>query len=214
MNIDEFFRSFDRDESFRYQEYWEKITPRNHADRFKRWVFALCSIRSTWQQNVKSYQALTRDLSWVFDRSYLDEILARQAMGLSKVRSRALWELAHEFWSDPGRYEKTPILTWAELRDEYTDRLFGIGITKTSFAIELMYPVEAEAVCLDVHMLRGFGVDSSHIGPTEYAFWERVWLDKCERAGVASPIARHMYWDKLHGQPNTRYWSHVFEGGG
>lgn len=213
MNAAEFFAQFDREESFRYQQYWEGLAPRNHSERFKRWVFALCSIRATWQQNVKSYQALTRDLSWVFDFSHLEAIVRQQSMGLHKVRTRALWELSREFFHDAGRYEKSPIMTWAELRNEYAGRLFGIGLAKTSFAIELMYPVEAEVACLDVHILRGLGADVATPSPTEYAFWERVWLDKCARAGVPSPIARHMYWDKLHGKADTRYWSHCLEGG-
>jgi len=32
--------------------------------------------------------------------------------------------------------------------------LTGIGLAKTSFALELCYPNTVEVVCLDVHMLR------------------------------------------------------------
>lgn len=212
LSCRDFFAQVKPEEAFQYQEYWESLIPRNNAERFKRCVFALCSIRATWQQNVAGYQALTKDLSWVFDRSLLETTIAGSKLGLEKSRTRALWELATAFWVDDTLFHKRNEESWAEFRNRLTARLFGLGLAKTSFSIEMMYPVESEVVCLDSHMLRGLGSSTKTPTALEYSFYERLWLDGCERAGIPPPIARHMYWDKLHGQPNTRYWSHCLEG--
>ena len=55
-------------------DYWEGIKVKNDVDYFKRWVFAFCSIHTTWENNVKGYNILTQDLSWTLSKNRLLEM--------------------------------------------------------------------------------------------------------------------------------------------
>ena len=55
---DSFVASLDKDEVAKYTEYWQSIQPKNHADYFRRWLFSLMSVHTTWESNVRGYNFL------------------------------------------------------------------------------------------------------------------------------------------------------------
>ena len=95
--------------------------------------------------------------------------------------------------------------------------MWGIGLAKTSFALELCYPEKCQAVCLDVHMLRllgmneqGYKKDNSK-DVAEYEQGERKWHYRAEKMKAPNYIARCIYWDVKQGYKNSRYWSSCLE---
>lgn len=211
MLIDDFVKILDKDRAMKYKEYWMSIKPENDADKFKRWVFALCSIRTTWKQNVIGYQALTKDLNWMLDHSLLESTIKSTKIGLTKIRTRSLWEISRHYINNPSLFSRTNE-SWAAHRDRLSAELFGIGKAKTAFALEMIYPEEVEVACLDTHILKSLGWSKRGTpSDSEYNKLESQWLDKCKSLDLPSAIVRHMYWDKLHNQSDTRYWSHCLE---
>ena len=51
---DDFFRTFPREKVQSYKEYWESVRPQNHGDIFRRYLFAYCSVHTSWQGNMKN----------------------------------------------------------------------------------------------------------------------------------------------------------------
>jgi len=40
---------------------------------------------------------------------------------------------------------------------------------------------------------------------------EKHWVETCKARNIPQFMARNIYWDKVQEQPNSRYWSSVFE---
>ncbi len=40
---------------------------------------------------------------------------------------------------------------------------------------------------------------------------EQKWLDKCDEYNVGFGVLREMYWNKVQGKRNSRYWSYCLE---
>lgn len=212
QNLAHFISNLDPQRVSNYLSYWETIRPRTHADVFRRWIFAFVSIRTSWQQNVLGYQALTKDLDWIFDKDELDRRIRSTGLGLHDRRARALWELSRLYLEEPKQFLKGDEESWEDFRNRLVDKLYGIGRAKVAFALEMVYPGEAEVVCLDTHILRAMGWTESNVpGKTAYQNLEHLWLLMCKGAGYPSPMVRHIYWDKVQGKKNTRYWSRCLE---
>lgn len=193
-------------------QYWDGIKVKNDFDYFKRWVFAFASIHTTWENNVKGYKFLTNDLSWTVSKDRLKQMLDESRLGLNSMRFKALWEFTQKFRSNPKQFYKKKNETWVELRDRLAENLFGIGQAKVSFALNLAWPVEAKVCCLDVHLLRFLGWEKKEVPPLKkYKEMEQKWLDKCDEYNVGYNVARELYWNKIQGKRNSRYWSYCLE---
>lgn len=211
MSLDNFFSTIDYEKAKSYQVYWNSIKPKDNSESFKRWLFALCSIRTTWKQNVRGYQALSKDLSWMLDPAVLQKTVENTKIGLTKVRVKALWGISRHYINDQDIFIKNNE-SWPTYRDRLATRLYGIGKAKTAFAIEMLYPLEAEVSCLDIHMLKALSWNkTSQPSNKDYDLLEQDWISRCKAVNVPSPIARHMYWDTLHKQKDSRYWSFCLE---
>jgi hypothetical protein len=82
-----------------------------------------------------------------------------------------------------------------------------------SFALELAFPLEAEVLCLDVHMLRLYGVkDPQKLRVGQYERLEADWIARSRAVELPSYIIKQIHWDAVQGRPDSRYWSHVLEG--
>ena len=163
-------------------DYWEGIKAKNDVDYFKRWIFAFCSIHTTWENNVKGYEYLTNDMSWTISKDRLLEMINQSSLGLTTMRYKALWDFARKFRANPQQFYKKRNETWQECRNRLAKETYGIGLAKTSFVLNLSFPVEASVCCLDVHLLRFLGWDKKE-SPSlvKYEEMEQKWLDKCDR---------------------------------
>jgi hypothetical protein len=108
--------------------------------------------------------------------------------------------------------EKALNESWSEFRNRIEKNIKGLGLAKSSFAIEMIYPSEAEVVCLDTHLFKAYGLDQvKH--RKKYDLLENHWVKNSVKKDLPSYIARCIYWDRKQEKTDSRYWSHVLEEG-
>lgn len=199
----EFFARLPRSRVPLYRRYWERVTPLTRADELRRWLFAYCSIHTNWQGNVRGYLAVK---DWTGDHSDLLARLTASRVGLQNMRARFIMLFRDLFYSQPALFE-------GEQRDEIAEKAKGLGLAKTSFALNMIRPLESRVICLDVHMLRLYGEENLNYktksGVKAYRRIERDWVQRC--GDVPPYLAHAIYWDRVHKQVTSRYWSRVLE---
>ena len=195
-------------------DYWNSLTIDSHAECFKRWVFAIMSVHTTWESNVRGYEYATRDMSWTLDKETLSKMITDARVGINHRRNKGLWQLVERFRENPNQFYKQDDETWQECRNRLIGSIYGLGNAKTTYALALSFPTEAQLCCLDVHLLRFMGHDlkKGHANSLEsYQQMENEWLARCNKYGVAPNVAREIYWNKVQGRRNSRYWSYCLE---
>lgn len=213
---DEFFRNFPKDKVVSYKEYWESIRPQNNEEIFRRYLFSYCSVHTTWQGNVKGYNAIKNFDEWIDDKETLRSKLHKSGVGLHNNRTNYIWDFKDKFWANPKDFYFTSKKYHVKKRDSILSKINGIGLAKISFALEMIHPNEARVLCGDVHMLRLYNAEhlkynKSRIGSEIYKKIERHWSVNCGKVGVPNYIMRSLYWNSLQNQDNCRYWSYVLE---
>ena len=211
-----FFDNFPKDKIVSYKEYWETVKPKNTDDIFRRYLFAFCSVHTTWEGNVRGYNAIKNFDEWTDNKDILKEKLHKSGVGLHNNRTEYIWSFKDKFFANPKDFYLTTKKYHVKKRDSIVDKIKGLGLAKISFALEMTHPNEARALCLDIHMLRLYNMDGlqytkSKHGISEYKKTERHWSVNCGKLGVPSYIARSIYWDGLQKQEDSRYWSFVLE---
>lgn len=210
-----FFKDFSKDKVTDYMEYWDSITPQDNNERFKRYLFAYCSVHTTFQGNIKGYLAIKDFESWADNKELLKEKLKGSGCGLFNNRTEYIWEFKDKFWSNPKDFYLTSKKGHVKKRDQIVSQVKGIGMAKVSFALEMIHPNDARVLCGDIHQLRLYGLEDlkykTASGLKTYKDMERHWMINCGKIGVPSYIARSIYWDDIQNQENTRYWSYVLE---
>ena len=192
-------------------DYWDNLTVTSDAERFNRWVFAIMSVHTTWESNVRGYNVAMKDLSWTIDKNRLEEMVVEARVGMYERRNKGLWQLAQKFRENPDQFKKQDDETWQECRDRLIGEIFGLGIAKTTFALNLSFPMEAEVCCLDIHLLRFLGYVGESPSFSDYRKLENEWLERCEKYGVSASVSREIYWNKVQNRRNSRYWSYCLE---
>ena len=213
---DIFFETFPRDKVVKYKEYWESVRPQNNDDIFRRYLFAYCSVHTTWKGNCAGYNAIKNFNEWIDDKDSLREKLHKSGVGLHNNRTNYIWDFSTKFWANPKDFYLTTKKYHVKKRDSIVSKISGIGLAKVSFALEMIHPNEARALCLDVHMLRLYDMEhlkynKSRSGTEAYKKAERHWIVNCGKLKIPSYIARSIYWDDLQKKDDSRYWSYVFE---
>ena len=195
-----------------YTRYFATIKPKTDEEIFRRGLFALASVHTTWKYNVRLY-TLLKDLDWIGSRRWLRALVEESQAGLVNNRTRFIWEFAQSYWKSPKDYLKQENEAWLEYRDRIQGRSLGLGVAKSSFFIELVYFEEAKTICLDTHMLANFGLKGSNApGVRLMSYMETHWLCECARLGLPPVNARWALWDIKQGHPgDSRYWSYVLE---
>lgn len=123
-------------------------------------------------------------------------------------KSEGISYFQQKWLSNPDAF-KPNTSDWQSWRDDLAAKLKRIGMAKTSFAIEMLYPTQANLICIDRHMFKAFGwhrVDDS--APVrQYRYYEDFWLDLSAEYRIPPVIARNIYWDKIQKQPSSHYWA-------
>lgn len=195
-------------------DYWDNLKVDSHAECFKRWVFAIMSVHTTWEANVRGYNLAVKDLSWTLDKDILEKMIIESKVGINHRRNKGLWQLAQKFRSNPKQFYKRKNETWQECRNRLIGTIYGLGNAKTTYALALSFPTEAQLCCLDVHLLRFMGHDLSNGHASNLAVYQEMenqWVERCDKYGVAPNVAREIYWNKVQGRRNSRYWSYCLE---
>jgi hypothetical protein len=210
--VEAVFVTRDNDRAVEYVNYWGSLAARTDAELFRRFLFAFCSVHTTWEGNINGYKAIKDFAAWTGQHRGLRTRLIQSGVGLHNNRARWIGDFSNQYWASPHTFRRGYRESWAAYRDRLEELITGLGPAKVSFALELAYPLEAEVLCLDVHMLRLYGVkDQSKVKVGEYQRYEHDWLGRCRAVEMPSYIMKQIHWDRLQGKPNSRYWSHVLE---
>jgi hypothetical protein len=208
------FTDFRNCDAVRYVDYWEKLEAKTPAQLFQRFLFAYCSVHTTWEGNINGYKAIKDHEAWLGDHQGLRTKLVHSGVGLHNNRAKWIDAFSREYWAHPARFVRQPRESWASYRDRLEGQICGLGHAKTSFALELAYPLTAQVLCLDVHMLRLYGMAQRNGKLTwrEYQLYEADWVGRAQAAELPPYIVKQLHWDRLQGKNDSRYWSHVLEG--
>lgn len=213
--LESIFANFSKSEIKAYNRYWKSIAPKTDDDIFRRWLFAYTSIHTTWEGNIRGYNAIKDFHQWVQDKDKLKSLLIESRCGLHNNRTEFIWAFKNEYFKNPKAFQKTRSESWVELRDRLMKQLKGIGIAKVSFTLEMCYPNSAEVTCLDTHMIQLYGLSVQGFdrgkGYQIYRHCEDDWISRSKEVGASSYVSRCMFWDKKQGKNDSRYWSHVLE---
>ena len=207
--VDALFNSLNKKEINRYKDYWESVKPQGETESFKRWLFAFMSVHTSWESNVRGYEAIKDWTQWINRDDTLQQILIESRVGLYRNRTRFVSQFATKFWQDPQKYMYQSG-NWQKWRDALVKDILGLGIAKVSFSLEMLYPNEAEVTCMDTHLFQAYGLNQSKHAKY-YRDIENYWLAKCKDTNVPSYIARSILWDRKQDQTDSRYWSYVLE---
>lgn len=189
----------------RYVPAWSYLIPSSRLAVFHRWTFAIMSVRTRWQENVKGFLACKR-LPDPFTLQELDDAVRGTGLGLYDQRIAGVWQLHEDYRARPGWYKTLPGESMIAARDRLAKYVTGLGMAKTAFVFEMLYPLTCQVVCIDTHMLQLYGYRTAP-GDRVYRDVEAHWVRECSNRGVPSPIARHIYWDRLQGHPDSMYWA-------
>ena len=211
--VERAFTDYTNSDAVRYVEYWGEQAARSPAQLFRRFLFAYCSVHTTWEGNINGYKAISDFDKWKGSHTGLRTKLLRSGVGLHNNRAKWIDGFSQDFWADPVQYTRGAREGWSQYRDRLEDRIVGLGPAKVSFALEMAYPLEAEVLCLDVHMLRLYGVkDQSKVKVGQYERYEADWMNRARAVGLPSYIIKQLHWDRVQGKSDSRYWSYVLEG--
>jgi hypothetical protein len=217
-----FFESIRDRDILTYNEYWSELKPQTDAAAFKRYLFAFMSVHTTWKNNCKGYNAIKRFKEWTLDKGEQLELwnydsdalfkrIERSRVGMQNNRTNYIGLFNDTFWDSPSDYlSRNSGEDWREWRNRLAKKTLGLGKAKTSFAIEMLYPLEAQVVCMDTHLLQVYGIKIKQ-ALKYYEDAESDWLARCKEKSVAPYVARCLYWDKKQNKKNSRYWSKVLE---
>jgi hypothetical protein len=206
-----FFASITADEKTNVSDYWNSITPKNDSECFQRFLFAYCSVHTSWESNIKAYSLIKNWWEWINRWDILEEKFRESGAGLYNNRVRFIKDFCTKFWSNSSFYTTQSVdESWVGYRNRIEKTILGLGAAKSSFAIEMMFPIIGKVFCADTHMFQLYSVDQTK-DRKHYEEIERHWVRMSFEYDIPPYIARCIYWDRKQNQQNSRYWSHVLE---
>lgn len=190
-----------------YEEAFAGLVPHTDADLFRRFLFVFLSVNMPWEHNVSLYNKL-KSLWWFDSPGKVRKVFLDERCGLENTRSVQIVDFANVFVEHPKWFWKTAEESADRYRERMMDAVPGLGITKVSFLMELVYP-DSACVCLDRHMLkRVFGYFRPD-RPAEgrYRRYENIWVRESRGMQRKPGITRMACWDALLGYTSHTFWS-------
>jgi len=199
----------------RYTRYLQSIMPESPEDQFRRWLFTYASVHTGWQMNCKLYRCL-EDLTWLGNEEALKQRIVGSRAGMHNNRTRYIYDFSEFYWAHPHWFRKSRHEDWMAYRRRLQGAALGIGQAKAAFWVELTYPIAADVICVDTHVLQLYGftpkeINARGVPKRVMDTVEGHWVAVCRAKGVPPVIARWLYWDRKQGHSDSRYWSFVFE---
>ena len=203
-----FFHSITEKEVNEHQEYWAKREAGEPEQEFQRYLFAFLSVHTTWENNVKAYTKLKDFWEWMGNKDELRQRLEDSGVGLHNRRVEYISGFSSDFWKNrKSEYTRKTSEPWTMFRDRLEYRIKGLGLAKTSFALELQKPLQAHCFCADTHLFQLYKL-SQNSDRQKYKDIESHWLDWAKMFSIPSYIARAIYWNRKQKQNNCDYWAY------
>ena len=209
-DVEKFFASITEDEIIDHCVVWENLKPTNDVDVFQRWLFAFCSVHTSYESNMRGYLAIKDFTEWFNRDEVLFNKLEGSGVGLYNNRTKFISEFARKYWQNPNLFKFKKNQKWSEFRDGLVKEILGLGLAKVSFALEMIYTFDTKVMCADTHLFQAYGLDQSkHL--SEYQKIENHWVDFSSMYNVPSAIARAIYWNRKKGEKDCYYWARVLD---
>ena len=205
--IETFFESIDPNDTNRYIQDWQNLVPRNDREHINRYRFAYCTVHTSWENSVDQYNVIKRTNT---DTTYntLLRMLKNSSGGMYQIKATGIDHL-QSLWTNNRQLFSPQTDNWQSWRTKLSKNLKKLGLAKTSFAIEMIKPLDAQIICIDRHMFKAFGwenVDHS-CNYEQYKYYEDYWVDLSNSFKIPPVIARNLFWDKIQNQPDSLYWA-------
>ena len=205
--IETFFESVDPNDVQRYKQDWQSITPRNDREHINRYRFAYCTVHTSWANSVDQYNAIKRTNA---DTTYgsLLRMLKHSQGGMYQIKATGIDHLQY-LWQSNRKMFVPDTKNWQTWRKKLSNNLKKLGLAKTSFAIEMIRPLDAQIICIDRHMFKAFGwenVDDA-CSYEQYKYYEDYWIELSQSIDAPPAISRNLFWDKIQNQPDSMYWA-------
>ena len=81
-DVDQFFANLRFGSVKSETDYWTNLIPQDDSEMFARWVFAIMSVHTTWESNVRGYEVAMSDLSWTISKDKLKQMIVKAKVGL------------------------------------------------------------------------------------------------------------------------------------
>ncbi len=209
-DVEKFFASITEDEIIDHSVVWERLKPTNDVDVFQRWLFAFCSVHTSYESNMRGYLAIKDFTEWFNKDDVLFDKLKGSGVGLYNNRTKFISEFAQKYWQNPNLFKFKKNQKWAEFRDSLVKDILGLGLAKVSFALEMIYTFDCGVFCCDTHLFQAYGYDQQlHLN--KYRELENHWIEFSSMYNVPSAIARAIYWNRKKGENDCSYWADVLD---
>jgi len=209
-DVEKFFASITEDEIIDHSLVWERLKPTNDVDVFQRWLFAFCSVHTSYESNMRGYLAIKNFTEWFNKDDVLFDKLKGSGVGLYNNRTKFISEFAQKYWQNPNLFKFKKNQKWAEFRDSLVKDILGLGLAKVSFALEMIYTFDCGVFCCDTHLFQAYGYDQQlHLN--KYRELENHWIEFSSMYNVPSAIARAIYWNRKKGENDCSYWADVLD---
>ena len=209
-DVEKFFASITEDEIIDHSVVWERLKPTNDVDVFQRWLFAFCSVHTSYESNMRGYLAIKNFTEWFNKDEVLFDKLKDSGVGLYNNRTKFISEFATKYWQNPNLFKFKKNQKWSEFRDSLVKDILGLGMAKVSFALEMIYTFDCGVFCCDTHLFQAYGYDQSLHLP-KYRELENHWTEFSAMYNVPSAIARAIYWNRKKGEKDCSYWADVLD---
>jgi thermostable 8-oxoguanine DNA glycosylase len=173
-----------------YKGFARMITPdtRNPEQVYSRVAFAILSANVQFSQAVKAL-----DVACELKGKVKAEDITPFGMVPGKAEyCNEAWELINQTWIGIGNGKD-----WQRYRFIFQKLFRGLGLAKASFAVALLYPLEADVACIDTWMQKVFLGKTSfkQLGLKDYMAVEARVRRYARRFGVSTFLAQWMIWD-------------------
>ena len=205
--IESFFATIDNDTVDRYKTDWQTIMPKSDREHINRYRFAYCTVHTSWANSCDQYNAIKRTNA---DTTYnsLHRMLKNSQGGMYQIKATGIDNLQYLWRRHRNLFTPQPD-NWQSWRNKLAKMLKKLGLAKTSFAIEMIRPLDAQIICIDRHMFKAFGWEDVDRGasPAQYKYYEDYWNELSNSYGIPPVISRNLFWDKIQKQDSSMYWA-------
>ncbi len=209
-DVERFFESITEDEIIDTSLVWEKLKCTNDMEQFQRWLFAFCSVHTSYESNMRGYLAIKDFTEWFNRDDVLKQKLIESGVGMYNNRTKFISQFATKFWQNPNLFKFKKDQSWSDFRNGLVKEILGLGMAKVSFALEMIYTFEAQVMCADTHLFQAYGY-KQELHSNKYDEIEKHWIEFSAMYNVSPAISRAIYWNRKKGEKDCYYWAKVLD---